>query len=198
MKVIGLTGSIAMGKSEVANVFRTLGIPVFDADAEVHKLYDGPDGAELLRPFVPDAVKNNRVDRQILSRIVLADPVLLNRLEKVVHAKISSTRASFIAQARAQGQKLVLLDIPLLFETQAEKSMDEIIVVSAPEQVQRARAMARQGMTREKLVAILARQMPDDEKRKRATYIMENDGSLEQLAGKARALFNQLTRDQHA
>jgi dephospho-CoA kinase len=198
MKVIGLTGSIAMGKSEVAKIIRARGIPVFDADAEVHTLYDSQEGANLLRPLVPDAVKNNRVDRPALSQIVLADPALLNRLEKIVHAEIARRRSSFIEQAKALGHEFVVLDIPLLFETAAEKSVDETIVVSAPEHFQHARAKARPGMTDERLVAILARQMPDAEKRKRATHILENDGTLAELARKTGNLLDQLMRDQNA
>ncbi len=198
MKVIGLTGSIAMGKSEVAKLCRARGIPVFDADAEVHKLYDSKEGADLLRSFVPEAVVNNRIDRPILSGIVLADPVLLNRLEKLVHAVIGGKREKFIAEAKAHGENIVVLDIPLLFETGAEKSVDETIVVSTPEALQHERALARPGMTKERLTAILARQMPDAEKRNRASHVIENNSTLRDLHDKTNQLIDSIIRAEHA
>jgi dephospho-CoA kinase len=195
MKVIGLTGSIAMGKSEVADVFRQSGIPVFDADVEVHKLYDSPEGAALLQPLAPDAIRNNRVDRVAITQLILADKNLLNRLEAIVHGEIANRRNHFLAQAEADGHNLAVLDIPLLFEKGTESQVDVTVVVSAPEALQRQRALLRNGMTQQKLDMILKRQMPDVEKRKRATFVIENDGSLQQLRNRAQALLEKLKVD---
>jgi dephospho-CoA kinase len=178
---IGLTGSIAMGKSEVAKAFRESGIPVFDADDEVHRLYNSKQGADLLRNIVPDAIRDETVDRGRLSQLVLQDPSLLPQVEQRVHAEIAARRNHFLAGAQQQGHGLVVLDIPLLFEKATENSLDLTIVVSAPPQLQRQRALARPGMTEEKLDMILKRQMPDAEKRKRADYVIENDASLDDL-----------------
>src|ERR1700733_646472 len=165
MKVIGLTGSVAMGKSEAARYFVSRGFPVFDSDREVHRLYDSAEGAALLWPHAPQAVIDGIVDRQKLSALVLKDPALLKKLEALVHAEIRKRRNNFVAESEKAGAKAVILDIPLLFETGAEKDMDATIVVSSSPENQRARAMARPGMTEEKLHMILARQMPDAQKR---------------------------------
>lgn len=175
---IGLTGSIAMGKSEAANILRQHGLPVFDADAEVHKLYDGLEGADLVRPFVPEATRLGKVDRQIVTAQVLKDPALLARLEKKIHVEIAKRREAFIAAAEAQGAKGVVLDIPLLFEVGADKAVDKTIVISSTPELQRARALARPGMTEERLNLVLARQMPDAEKCRRADAVIHNTSSL--------------------
>jgi dephospho-CoA kinase len=195
MMVVGLTGSIAMGKSEVAKIFRRQGIAVFDADAEVHRLYDSVEGANLLRPLVPQAVTEDRVDRQILSNLVLADRALLDRLEKIVHAEIRRRREAFLAERRKHGDTMVLLDIPLLFETGTENDVEVSIVVSSPPQLQHKRAMARPGMTEERLAKILARQMPDAEKRARADFVIENDGDLATLERRTLELIDNLRKD---
>jgi dephospho-CoA kinase len=192
MKVIGLTGSIAMGKSEVAKIFRENGSPVFDADAEVHALYASTEGADLLRELVPEAVTATKVDRKRLADIVLKDRDLLHKLETLVHARIAQKRDAFITAAKARGEPLVLLDIPLLFEKGTEKSLDATIVVSSPVHLQRARALSRPGMTEDRLNAILARQMPDAEKRQRATFVIENDGTLIDLRRNTLSLIDKL------
>jgi len=181
MMVIGLTGSIAMGKSEAAKVLAHYGLPIFDSDAEVHRLYDSEAGATLIRPFVPEATAHGRVDRKLVTEAVLKDPALLSRLEKQVHAEIRKRRDAFIAHTKAAGAKAVVLDIPLLFETGSEKDMDKIIVVSSRPEVQRVRALTRPGMTEERLNLILAKQMADSEKRARADVVVENNSSLEDL-----------------
>jgi dephospho-CoA kinase len=193
MKVIGLTGSIAMGKTTVANIFKSEGVPVFDSDDAVHQLYNSKEGANLIANFVPDAVKDHKVDRQILSKHVVANPTLLSKLEPIVHAEIRKMRQAFIDNASKQNHPLVLLDIPLLFETKADADVDSVIVVSAPKEVQRQRAMLRNGMTEEKLRRILERQMPDKEKRLRADYIIENTGDMEDLKTKTLHLIRKLT-----
>ncbi len=170
-----------MGKSEVADVMRSVGVPVFDSDAEVHKLYDGEHGARLVGALVPEAVLGNKVDRMILSRHVLADPILLAELEHRVHREIRTRRDEFIQQQSQNQADLVVLDIPLLFETGSQDQVDETLVVSSLPELQMMRAMARPGMTAQKLQSILQRQMPDVDKRKKADYIIENNGSKEDL-----------------
>ena len=184
MLVIGLTGSIAMGKSEAARILAGHGLPVFDADAEVHKLYDSEMGAKLIAPFVPEATGENKVNREIVTKAVLADQSLLSRLEKVVHAEIRKRREAFIAAAAAKGVKAVVVDIPLLFETGSQKDVDKTIVISAAAEKQRIRALARPNMTEERLKMILERQMPDDQKRSLADVVIENNGSIAELKTK--------------
>lgn len=180
MLVIGLTGSIAMGKSEAAKILAAKGLLVFDADAEVHKLYDSEEGAAIIRPFVPEAARGGKVDRKIITEHVLKDPALLTRLEKGVHAEIRRRRQGFIDRARASGAKAVVLDIPLLFETGSEKNVDKTIVISSTPELQRARALER-GLTEERLALILARQMPDADKRKRADAVVFNNSTLMEM-----------------
>ena len=169
---LGLTGSIGMGKSTTAAMFAAEGVPVWDADAAVHRLYAaGGPAAQALAPLFPTAIVDGAVDRSALKAIIAADPTALPRLEAVVHPLVTADRADFLT-AHADAP-LVLLDIPLLFETGAEAQMDATLVVSAPPEVQRARVLARPGMTPEQLQIILDRQMPDAEKRARATYVIE-------------------------
>ncbi|MFN0193134.1 MAG: dephospho-CoA kinase [Aestuariivirga sp.] len=176
MIILGLTGSIAMGKSETAKMFAGLGVPVFDADAEVHKLYE-KDGAAapLIANRFPEAVKDGVVDRQVLTRLIADDPQALGDLESVVHPLVRKAESAFIEAARAKGERLVVLDIPLLFETGRESDFDYIAVVSVGPKEQQRRALARPGMTVEKFKRILDRQMPDAEKRKRADFIIATD-----------------------
>ena len=173
MKVLGLTGSIGMGKSTAANTFRRLRVPVFDADAAVHRL-QGRGGAAV-RPIeaaFPGTTKAGSVDREALRDRVLGDPDALKRLERIVHPLVRRAELDFLAAARRRGEILVVLDIPLLLETGGRRHVDEVIVVSAPASVQRARVLARRGMTEDRFAAILARQMPDAEKRRRADHIV--------------------------
>jgi dephospho-CoA kinase len=195
MIVIGLTGSIAMGKSEVARVLSAEGIPLFDADKEVHALYDSVEGANLLRRLAPTAIAGDKVDRATLSGLVLNEPDLLARLEEIIHAEIAKRRDTFVAAAKSGGNAVVVVDVPLLFEKGGDRDVDVSIVVSAPEHEQHRRALARPGMTSEKLNMILKRQMPDAEKRRRATYVIENNGTLEDLQAKALTVLKHIRRN---
>ncbi len=178
MIVLGLTGSIGMGKSTTAALFAEAGVPVYDADAAVHALYAAGGGAvEAVRALFPDAVRDGAVDRAALAAEVVGAPDKLKRLEAAVHPLVAAHRASFFA---ALGQAdLVVLDIPLLFETGGEAQVDKVVVVSAPAETQRARVLARPGMTAAKLDAILARQLPDGEKRARADFVIDTSRSVE-------------------
>ncbi len=172
--LIGLTGSIGMGKSTTAKMFAELGIPVWDADAAVHRLYAQGGGAvPAIAALQPDVVKNGAVDRARLKKWIGADNDALRMIEAVVHPLVAADRSAFIDAAARTGQKMVLLDIPLLFETNTANSVDAVVVVSAPAEIQKARVLERPGMTTAHLQAILDRQMPDDEKRKRADFVIE-------------------------
>lgn len=189
---VGLTGSIATGKSEVAKMFSAAGIPVFDSDAEVHGLYTEPETRDLLGKVFPDVIVDGEIDRQRLGQRALGSPEDLKKLESLIHPLVRKGRDRFIAHWRKQDCPLVILDIPLLLETGQEKELDYVIVVSADEEVQRKRAMARPGMTEQKLAGILKRQMPDMEKRKRGDFVIENSGSLEHLRMQVDALIRKL------
>lgn len=173
MRVIGLTGGIGMGKSTAARVFERLHIPVHDADAAVHALYArGGAAVPVISALVPHAVRNGAVNRGVLGRAVFGDAALLRRLEAAIHPLVRRAERSFLARARRDRARAAVLDIPLLYETRAERRVDAVIVVSAPLRVQRARVLRRRGMTEEKFAAILARQMPDAEKRRRADVVI--------------------------
>ncbi len=163
MIVAGLTGSIAMGKSTVAGMFANFGVPVFDADDAVRDFYAG-DGADAIEAAFPGVVMSGQVDRQRLGSRVLGDADALRRLEGLVHPAVAEARVQFVERAASSGRRIVIVDVPLLFETGGQASVDLVIVASAPESVQRARVLARDGMTAAKLEAILSRQMPDAEK----------------------------------
>lgn len=182
MIVAGLTGSIAMGKSETAKMFAARGIPVFDSDAVVHALY-APGGAavEPVRIIAPDAIVNGGVDRGILARLVQADPSLLKRVEATVHPLVRERQSKFLQEA-GKVSDIALLDIPLLFETHRDRDVDVVIVVSADARLQRERALARPGMTEDKLDFILSRQVPDAEKRARADHVIDTSVSLADTA----------------
>lgn len=175
---VGLTGSIGMGKSTTADMFRAEGIAVLDSDQLVHDLYKGPAAAEIDRVF-PGVVVNGVVDRRRLAARVLDDPGALKRLEAIVHPMVWAARDALIEERRNQGDRIVVFDIPLLFETGAEKDFDVIVVVTAPEDVQRARVLAREGMTAEKFASILSKQTPDSEKRARADFVVHTDRGLD-------------------
>jgi dephospho-CoA kinase len=172
--VLGLTGSIGMGKSHAAATLRRLGVPVHDADAEVHRLY-AKDGAAvpLIAAAFPGVVEGGVVVRERLRRIALAEPRILQRLEAMVHPLVRQAEQRFLAQARARRVPLVVLDVPLLFETGGERRCDAVLVVSAPRRVQLGRVLRRAGITCERLAAIESRQLPDSAKRRRADFIVE-------------------------
>ncbi|MGE0231702.1 MAG: dephospho-CoA kinase [Flavobacteriaceae bacterium] len=178
MKIIGLTGSIGMGKSTVAEMFRDLGVPVFDADAEVHRLYRG-ELVPAIESAFPGATDERGVDRTKLAA-ALADPAAMARLEAIVHPAVHESRRRFVEAAKAAGHTMVVFDIPLLFETGGEKNVATTVLVSAPFEKQRERVLARPNMSPEKFEAILARQMPDAEKRKRADIVIDTGVSLEE------------------
>lgn len=182
MITVGLTGSIAMGKSETAKMFAARGIPVFDSDAAVHELYAPGGGAvQPLRLLVPDAITDGAVDRRKLASLVQADATLLRQIEALVHPLVKSRQTAFLADAEEHSD-IAVLDIPLLFETGREKDVDIIVVVSTDAKSQRQRALARPGMTPEKLDFILSRQVPDAEKRARADYVIDTSVSLADTA----------------
>ncbi|MDP2801415.1 MAG: dephospho-CoA kinase [Phreatobacter sp.] len=191
MFVLGLTGSIGMGKSTTSDIFRAVGIPVHDADATVHRLYAGGAVGAIGEAF-PGVVVDGRVDRTRLGAIVLKDGAALKRLEAIVHPLVGAAERAFRDRMRAAGHAVAVLDIPLLLETGAERRVDAVAVVSAPAETQRQRVLARPGMTEEKLAAILARQMPDAEKRARAHFVIESgyglDTARRQVADIIRAL----------
>jgi dephospho-CoA kinase len=196
--VVGLTGSIGMGKSTTLAAFADLGAPIWDADAAVHRLY-GPGGAgvEPVRALVPDAAGpgphgKDTIDRTRLRAAILAQPALLKRIEAAIHPLVAADRDAFLAEARAGGAPLAVCDIPLLFETQADAWLDQVVVVSAPAEIQRARVLARPGMTTEALDAILARQTPDAEKRARADYVIDTGGSKDHARAQAAAILAKL------
>ena len=179
MKIIGLTGSIGMGKSTTAQMFADLGCPVFDADAAVHTLYGkGGRAVPLIRAVFPDSISQGAVNRKRLGEHMRADPLNLKVLESFVHPWVGEMRAEFLDTAKQDGAKAVVFDIPLLFETGGDKAVDTVVVVTAPAEVQRERVMARDGMTKALFDMILSKQMPDAEKRRRAEYIVETDKGL--------------------
>ena len=177
MFIIGLTGSIAMGKTTTARLFAEEGVPVHDADAAVHELYQGEAAASIEAAF-PGATKDGKVDRVALGQRVLGDAPALRRLESIVHPLVREAEKKFLKEAEDQGARIVVLDIPLLFETGGESRVDATVVVSAPEETQRARVLER-GVSLERLEALLARQMPDAEKRRRADFVVDSAHGVE-------------------
>jgi len=175
---IGLTGSIGMGKSTSAKLFAEAGIPVNDSDAVVHDLYSG-EAVPLVEAAFPGTTADGRVDRQKLSRKLAGDPSGFKRLEAIVHPLVRDREHQFLERQRKAGADMVVLDIPLLFETGADKRVDKIVVVSCDPQIQRERVLARPGMTEEKFNMILSRQTPDAEKRARADYVIDTGGSID-------------------
>jgi dephospho-CoA kinase len=191
MFILGLTGSISMGKSVTANLFAEAGVPVHDADAAVHRLYEG-EATTAVEAAFPGTTVDGKVDRAKLAARVLDDAAAIKQLEAIVHPLVREAERRFLAQAAAKGARLVVLDIPLLFETGGDQRVDAVVVVSAPAEIQRARALARPGMTAAKLDAILQKQMPDAEKRARAHFIVDSsrgiDSARAQVHGILRAV----------
>jgi len=187
--LIGLTGSIGMGKSTTAAMFADFGVPVWDADKAVHRLY-GAQGAavEPMRALYPDAVIDGTVQRDALKEWIANDPTALTRIEQIVHPLVAADRAEFIAQAQSD---MVLLDIPLLFETGSNAQMDAVVVVTAPPDVQSARVLARLGMTKTQFDHIVAKQLPDAEKRKQADYVIETS-SLQAAKSQVHSVLEQI------
>ena len=187
MIVLGLTGSIGMGKSTVADFFAENGVPVYDADAAVHRLYAG-DAAPLIEAAFPGTTHDGTVDRARLAARVVGNAEALRRLEAIVHPLVRRDEEQFLAKAEADGAAVAVLDIPLLFETGGDRRCDAVVVVSAPAATQRARVMARPGMTEEKFAGLLAKQMPDAEKRRRADFIVDTSQDFAATRAQVRAI----------
>jgi dephospho-CoA kinase len=191
MFILGLTGSIGMGKTTTARLFAEEGVPVHDADAAVHRLYEG-EAAPLIEAAFPGSTRNGRVDRQKLGKLVLGNEVALKQLEHIVHPLVHKQETILIAEAKAKGAKVVVLDIPLLFETGGEARCDAVVVVSAPADMQKLRAFERPGMSEEKFQAILANQMPDAEKRARADFVVDTGRGIEHARGQVRKILEEI------
>lgn len=187
MILIGLTGSIGMGKSATSRMFREAGVPVYDADAAVHRLYAN-EAVEPVRAVFPQAILNGRVDRTVLSKLVLGDAAALKRLEAIVHPLVGADRLGFLAKCRSSGYSACVLDVPLLFETGGDRNVDVIVVVSTNPVEQQRRVLARPDMTMEKFLAIRAKQTPDEEKRRRAHCVIDSGQGFDHAARQVRAL----------
>ncbi|WP_193174328.1 dephospho-CoA kinase [Oricola nitratireducens] len=185
MIIVGLTGSIGMGKSTTAKMFAEEGVPVHDADAAVHLLYSGK-AAPLIEEAFPGTVKDGVVDRAELGKRVVGNAEAMARLEKIVHPLVREAEIAFLDKARAENRPVVVLDIPLLFETGGDRRVDCTVVVTAPADIQRERVMARPGMTTERFVGLLAKQMPDAEKRRRADFLVDTSLGMEAARAKVR------------
>ena len=191
MLVIGLTGGIGMGKSSAAAHFKRHGVPVFDADAYVHQLYEG-EAVPLIEAAFPGTTREGRVDRALLAKEVAGQPERLKALEGIVHPLVVKAEIDFLSDQEAAGTPMAVLEIPLLFETGAEARVDVTVAVSAPEDVQRARVLDRDGMTAEKFEALRARQLDDGERRARADHVIDSGSSLENLEAQLDVLIESL------
>jgi len=185
MIVLGLTGSIGMGKSTTAKLFMEAGVPVYDADATVHKIYEG-EAAPLIEAAFPGTTANGKVDRQKLSARVVHDAAAMKQLEGIVHPLLRSHHQKFLDDAERSGVPVAVVDVPLLYETGGEKRVDAVVVVTTSPEVQRARILARDNMDEAKLDAILARQLPDAEKRKRADFVVDTSHGLDPVRDRIR------------
>ncbi|AYV45794.1 dephospho-CoA kinase [Caulobacter flavus] len=193
MIILGLTGSIGMGKSTTAKMFEAQGAPVYDSDAAVHALYSvGGAAVGPVEAAFPGVVVDGAIDRARLSAQVVGDPEALEKLEAIVHPLVGAHRIGFFETARADGHDIVVLDVPLLYETGGQKNVHKVVVVSAPADVQRERVLARPGMTPEKFEAILARQLPDAEKRARADFVVDTGRGLQAAEDQVRDILTLL------
>jgi dephospho-CoA kinase len=193
MFILGLTGSIGMGKTTTAQLFAEEGVPVHDSDAAVHRLYEG-EAVGAIEAAFPGTTANGQVDREKLGAMVVGDAAALKRLEAIVHPLVRQSETRFLEQAGARGEKIVLLDIPLLYETGGEQRVDAVVVVTAPAEMQRKRVLTRPGMTPEKLDALLAKQMPDSEKRALADFIVDSGGGLEKAREQVRNILTRIAK----
>jgi dephospho-CoA kinase len=185
MIILGLTGSIGMGKSTTAKLFAEADVPVYDADAAVHRLYEG-EAVSAIEAAFPGTTANGRVDRNRLSAQVVHDPSAMRRLEQIVHPMLGASRQKFLDDAERSGAPVAVVDVPLLFETGGEKRVDAVVVVTTTPEIQRQRILSRDNMTGEKLDAILARQLPDAEKRKRADFVVDTSDGLDHVRARIR------------
>jgi len=193
MRILGLTGSIGMGKSTTAKLFMEAGVPVYDADAAVHKIYEG-EAAPAVEAAFPGTTVDGKVDRAKLSAKVVHDPAAIKQLEQIVHPMLGASRQKFLAEAEQSGASVVVMDIPLLFETGGEKRVDAVVVVTTTAENQRERILARGTMTHEALDAILARQLPDAEKRKRADFVVDTSHGLEPVRAAIRDILAEVVK----
>ena len=193
MIVLGLTGSIGMGKSTTATLFAEAGVPVYDADATVHMLYEG-EAVPAIEAAFPGTTANGKVDRNKLSARVVHDPAAIKRLEQIVHPMLGASRQQFLHDAEQSGAPVAVVDIPLLFETGGEKRVDAVVVVTTTPEIQRQRILERDNMTGEKLDALLARQLPDAEKRKRADFVVDTSGGLNPVRARIRDILDQAAK----
>jgi dephospho-CoA kinase len=193
MFVLGLTGSLGMGKSTTAKMFAEEGVPVHDADAAVHRLYEG-EAVSLIEAAFPGTTAGGKVDRDELARRVLGNTVAIEKLEKIVHPLVHRAEELFLEMASRKGAPVVILDIPLLFETGGERRCDAVVVVSAPPEVQHARVFERPGMTEEKFAAILAKQIPDAEKRARADFVVDTSKGFDATRDQVRDILARIAK----
>ena len=193
MIILGLTGSIGMGKSTTAKLFAEAGVPVYDADAAVHHLYEG-EAAPAIEAAFPGTTVDGKVDRARLSTKVVHDPAAMKRLEQIVHPMLGASRKKFFEDAERSGAPVAVVDVPLLYETGGEKRVDAVVVVTTTPEVQRQRILARDNMTAEKLDAILARQLPDAEKRKRADFVVDTSHGLDPVRIRIRDILREAVK----
>ena len=193
MLILGLTGSIGMGKSTTAKLFTEAGVPVYDADATVHRIYEG-EAAPAIEAAFPGTTVNGKVDRARLSERVMHDPAAIRRLEAIVHPMLRSHHQKFLEEAEKSGAPVAVIDVPLLYETGGETRVDAVVVVTTSPEVQRERILARENMTGEKLDAILARQLPDAEKRKRADFVVDTSHGLDPVRSRIRDILDQVVK----
>ncbi len=193
MFILGLTGSIGMGKSTTAKMFAEEGVPVHDADAAVHRLYEGEAVAPIEAAF-PGTTAGGKVNREKLGQRVLGDELAMKRLEHIVHPLVRQAEERFLNEAQEKGAKVALLDIPLLYETAGDKRCDAVVVVSAPADIQRVRAFERPGMSEDKFAAILAKQTPDTEKRRRADFVVDTSKGLEPARAQVRDILQAIVK----
>ncbi|WP_078663932.1 dephospho-CoA kinase [Bartonella sp. WD12.1] len=195
MKIIGLTGSIAMGKSTTARFFKQAGVPVFSADEVVHQLYCSEPVLSLIIRTFPGVVENGQVNRLKLSKVLINNHEKLKALEKIIHPLVWKKEKEFVNRARQQGKKLIVLDIPLLFETNSENRVDSVIVVSAPSAIQKKRVMNRPNMSEEKFAAINAKQISDEKKKERADFVIDTGKSLDNTRQQVFHIIKSLLKD---
>src|SRR5277367_4099888 len=193
MILLGLTGSIGMGKSTTAQLFAEAGVPVYDADAAVHRLYEAEAGPAIEAAF-PGTTVDGKVDRNRLSAHVVHDPAAMKRLEEIVHPMLGASRQKFLRDAEQSGAPVAVVDVPLLFETGGEKRVDAVVVVTTTPEIQRQRILARDNMTGEKFEAILARQLPDPEKRKRADFVVDTSHGLDPVRVRIRDILREVAK----
>ena len=193
MIILGLTGSIGMGKSTTAKLFAEAGVPVYDADAAVHMLYEG-EAVPAIEAAFPGTTVDGKVDRNMLSARVVHDPAAIKRLEQIVHPMLGASRQKFLDDAERSGAPVAVVDVPLLFETGGEKRVDAVVVVTTTPELQRQRILARDNMTSEKLDAILARQLPDAEKRRRADFVVDTSDGLDAVRLRIRDILNEAVK----